>query len=89
MGTKYLRYQNQEAIHFDQVLKGEAVTLSNKDGIKFIKKKIVPQEGGLIQIKLENLSMIMLTLVNILVHLIVGIMLEEFGKEKNVQFVIR
>ena len=41
MGTKYLRYQNQEAIHFDQVLKGEAVTLSNKDGIKFVKKKIV------------------------------------------------
>ena len=47
MGTKYLRYQNQEAIHFDQVLKGEAVTLSNKDGIKFVKKKIVTQEGGL------------------------------------------
>ena len=47
MGTKVLRYQNQEAIHFDQVLKGEAVTLSNKEGIKFVKKKIVPQEGGL------------------------------------------
>ena len=31
MGTKYFRYQNQELIHFDQVLKGEAVTLSNKD----------------------------------------------------------
>ena len=55
MGTKYLRYQNQEAIHFDQVLKGEAVTLSNKDGIKFIKKKIVPQEGGLYSNKIGKL----------------------------------
>lgn len=55
MGTKYLRYQNQEAIHFDQVLKGEAVTLSNKDGIKFVKKKIVPQEGGLYSNKIGKL----------------------------------
>ena len=55
MGTKYLRYQNQELIHFDQVLKGEAVTLSNKDGIKFVKKKIVPQENGLYSNKIGKL----------------------------------
>ena len=32
MGTKVLRYQNQELIHYDQVLKGEAITLFNKKG---------------------------------------------------------
>lgn len=47
MGTKVLRYQNQELIHYDQVLKGEAVTLFNKEGVKYEKKKIVPQEGGI------------------------------------------
>lgn len=55
MGTKVLRYQNQELIHYDQVLKGEAVTLYNKEGVKFEKKKIVPQEGGIYSNQIESL----------------------------------
>jgi DNA-directed RNA polymerase beta' subunit len=47
LGTKVLRYQNQELIHYDQVLKGEAVTLFNREGVKYEKKRIVPQEGGI------------------------------------------
>ena len=55
MGTKVLRYQNQELIHYDQVLKGEAVTLYNKEGVKLEKKKIVPQEGGIYSNQIESL----------------------------------
>ncbi|MDE7100137.1 MAG: hypothetical protein K2N99_02795 [Malacoplasma sp.] len=55
MGTKHLRYQNQELIHFDQALKGEAVTLFNKDGVKYEKKRIVPQEGGIYSDKIGTL----------------------------------
>lgn len=53
--TKILRYQNQELIHYDQQLKGEAVTLFNKMGVKFEKKKIIPQEGGIYANKMGNL----------------------------------
>lgn len=55
MGTKILRYQNQELIHYDQVMKGEAIVLSNKEGIKFEKKQIVPQEGGIYSDKIGSL----------------------------------
>lgn len=55
MGTKLLRCQNQELLYFDQVLKGEAVTLTNPTGIKFIKNQIVPQEGGLYSSKVGRL----------------------------------
>ena len=55
MGTKILRYQNQELIHYDQVLKGEAVNLFNKEGVKYTKKKIVPQEGGIYSSKIGSL----------------------------------
>ena len=55
MGIKVLRYQNQELIHYDQVLKGEAVNLFNKEGVKYTKKKIVPQEGGIYSSKIGNL----------------------------------
>ena len=55
MGTKVLRYQNQELIHYDQVLKKDAVVLTNPNGIKFIKKQIVPQEGGLYSSKIGTL----------------------------------
>lgn len=55
MGTKILRYQNQELIYFDQILKREAVTLSNPNGIKFVKNQIVPQEGGLYSSKIGKL----------------------------------
>lgn len=55
LGTKILRYQNQELIHYDQVLKGEAVTLFNKEGIKYTKKRIVPQEGGIYSDKIGSL----------------------------------
>lgn len=55
MGTKVLRLQNQEAIHYDQVMKNKAVVLTEKDGLKFIKKQIVPQEGGLYSNKLGSL----------------------------------
>ena len=55
MGTKILRYQNQELIHYDQVLKNEAITLHNREGVKFEKKKIVPQEGGLYSDKIGSL----------------------------------
>lgn len=40
-------YQNKEIIHYDQVLKGTAITLSNREGVKFVKKQIVPQDGGI------------------------------------------
>ena len=55
MGTKVLRYQNQELIHYDQVLKKDAVVLTNPNGIKFVKKQIVPQEGGLYSSKIGTL----------------------------------
>lgn len=55
MGVKVLRYQNQELIHYDQVLKGEAVNLFNKEGVKYTKKKIVPQEGGIYSSKIGSL----------------------------------
>ena len=55
MGTKVLRYQNQELIHYDQVLKGEAITLFNKKGVKFEKKHFVPQEGGIYSSKMGAL----------------------------------
>lgn len=42
-----LRYQNWELIHYDQTMKGSAITLSNKEGVKYEKRKIVPQEGGI------------------------------------------
>ena len=40
-------YQNQEIRHYDQVMRGTAVVLTNKNGVKLEKKKIVPQEGGI------------------------------------------
>jgi hypothetical protein len=40
-------YQNNELLHYDQVLKGTAITLTNKQGVVFEKKKIIPQEGGI------------------------------------------
>lgn len=42
-----LIYQNNEIIHYDQVMKGTAIVLTNKEGVKLEKKKIVPQEGGI------------------------------------------
>ena len=55
MGTKVLRLQNAEMIHYDQVLKNEAITLHNREGVKFEKKKIIPQEGGLYTDKVGSL----------------------------------
>lgn len=40
-------YQNQEIRHYDEVMRGTAVVLTNKEGVKLEKKKIVPQEGGI------------------------------------------
>lgn len=42
-----LVYQNNEILHYDQVMKGTAIVLTNKNGVKLEKKKIVPQEGGI------------------------------------------
>lgn len=42
-----LVYQNNEILHYDQVMKGTAIVLTNKEGVKLEKKKIVPQEGGI------------------------------------------
>ena len=42
-----LAHQNHELIHYDQVMKGTAVVFTNKQGVVFEKKKIVPQEGGI------------------------------------------
>ena len=55
MGTKHFRFQNQEMIFYDQVLKKEAVILTNPNGIKFVKNKIVPQENGLYSSKIGTL----------------------------------
>ena len=40
-------YQNQEIRHYDQVMRGTAVVLTNKNCVKLAEKKIVPQEGGI------------------------------------------
>lgn len=42
-----LVYQNNEILHYDQVMRGTAIVLTNKEGVKLEKKKIVPQEGGI------------------------------------------
>lgn len=42
-----LVYRNNEILHYDQVMKGTAIVLTNKEGVKLEKKKIVPQEGGI------------------------------------------
>ena len=55
MGTKVFRYQNQELIYFDQVLKGEATLLTNPNGVKFVKNQIVPQENGLYSSKIGSI----------------------------------
>lgn len=40
-------YRNNEILHYDEVMRGTATVLTNKEGIKLEKKKIVPQEGGI------------------------------------------
>lgn len=50
-----LAYQNEELIHYDQVLKGSAIVLSNKEGVKYQKKTIIPQEGGIYSDKVAKL----------------------------------
>lgn len=42
-----LAYQNNEILHYHQVLNGSAITLTNREGVKFVKKQIVPQEDGI------------------------------------------
>lgn len=55
MSTKVFRLQNQELIHFDQVVKGQAVVLTNKDNVKYKQKSIIPQEDGLYHNRVHQL----------------------------------
>ena len=40
-------YQNEELLHYDQLVKGTAIILTNKEGIRYEKKRLIPQEGGI------------------------------------------
>lgn len=42
-----LTYQNLELLYFDELMKGTANVFTNRKGVVYQKKKIVPQEGGI------------------------------------------